>query len=188
MKKSIYIILLLLSTLSFSQKIPKTTPQYSEDSAITVIYSDSLNFSSTEHKPVAYYINDLLIGDKNIINTIDPKNIDSVRVEKEKFFIDGTEYFGKILIKLDPKYVTNFLTLKEITDRYLKLNNNPIIIQIDDTIIGEDYDKYLINENFILMITVNKIKTSGKNIEINLINILTKKAGNIEMKNKIIIK
>jgi len=70
----------------------------------------------------------------------------------------------------------------------LKLNKNPIIYQIDEKVIENSKTDFLVDENFILKIVVEKITTSENNTEINLIRLITKTPENIKKTNEIRMK
>ncbi len=190
-KKTFILILFCLTFNSFSQNITgkKSTskPNYSENSEIKVVYNDSLNKLHSKNKPVGIFVNGIFLNE-NFISTINPDKIETLKVEKENFDKNGKEYFGKILIELKSDYKPNFISLKELTSKYLTLNKNPIIFQIDENVINQDYYEYLVDENFILKIELKKIKTSEKNTEINLIRLITKTPENIKKANTIRIK
>jgi len=192
MKKNIFVLILLFVTFnSFSQNIigKKSTakPNYSENSEIKVVYNDSSNTLHSKNKPVGFFVNGIFLN-KNLISTINPDKIEKMTVEKESFEKNGKEYFGKILIKMKSDYKPNFISLKELTSKYLTLDTNPIIFQIDENVINQDYNEYSVDENFILKIELNKIKTSEKDTEINLIKLITKTPENIKKANEIRIK
>ncbi len=175
----------------FSQNIieKKSTAElnYSENSKIEVVYDDSLNTLHSKNKPVGVFVNGIFLNG-NLISTINPDKIKTLKVEKKSFEKNGKEYSGKILIELKLDYKPNFISLKELTSKYLTLDTNPIIFQIDENVINWDYNEYLVDENFILKIELKKIKTSKKNTEINLIRLITKTPKNIRKANEIRIK
>ena len=70
----------------------------------------------------------------------------------------------------------------------MKLNKNPIIYQIDEKVIENSKTDFLVDENFILKIVVEKITTSENNTEINLIRLITKTPENIKKTNEIRMK
>jgi hypothetical protein len=70
----------------------------------------------------------------------------------------------------------------------MKLDNYPVVFQINENVISQDYTEYLVDENFILKIILNKIKTTEKGTEINLIKLITKTPENIKKANQIIIR
>ena len=193
MKKNVFAIILLFVTFnSFSQDIigKKSTskPNYSENSEIKVIYKDNLNKFHSKTKPVGIFVNGIFIGDESVLNAINSEKIESLNIEKENFEKNGKEYYGKILIEMKSDYNPIFISLKKLTSKYLTLNTSPIIFQIDENIINEDYNEYLVDENFILKIILNKIKTTEKETEINLIKLITKTPENIKKANQIIIR
>ena len=193
MKKNIFTLIILFVTFnSFSQNIigkksNAKQPNYSENSEIKVIYKDSLTKFHSKNKPVGIFVNGIFINE-NLISTINPDKIDTVKIEKESFEKNGKKYFGKILLEMKSNYNPTFISLKKLTSKYLTLNTSPIIFQIDENIINEDYNEYLVDENFILKIILNKIKTTEKETEINLIKLITKTPENIKKANQIIIR
>ncbi len=191
MKNILTSIILLVTFQSFSQtlsgEISTSKPNYSENSEIKVIYNDSLNTLHSKNKPVGIFVNGIFFNE-NLISTISPDKIETLTVQKESFEKNGKEYFGKIIIEMKSDYKPNFMSLKELTSKYLTLNTNPIIFQIDENVINQDYNEYLVDENFILKIVLNKTKTSRKNTEINLIKLITKTTENIKKANEIRIK
>lgn len=193
MKKNITAIIILFLTFnSFSQDIigNKSTakPNYSENSEIKVFVNDTLNKFHSKKKPAGIFVNEIFVGDENILNVINSEKIESINIEKENYTLNGKEYYGKIILKMKSDYIPKFITLKELITKHLELENKPIVFQINGDVINQDYNEYLIDENFILKILSSKIKTSDKNIEINLVKLITKTAENIKKANEIRIK
>lgn len=169
---------------------PKYTDRlmkYSEDSELEVVYKDSLNELHSNKKP-AVFIDGIFIKNKSILRTIDMKKIESFEIEKENYENNGIDFFGKILIKTYSNYNPKLITLKAFSEKNTKLDTNPIIFQIDEDIVNENYDEYIIDENYILKIIIHKIKTTEKDIEINLIKLITRTPENIEKANEIRIR
>jgi len=192
MKKNIFALILLFVTFnSFSQNIngkkPTEKPNYSENSEIKVIYNDSLKTLHSKNKPVGIFVNGIFLNE-NLISAINPNKIETMKVEKNSFEKNGKEYFGKIIIELKSNYKPNFISLKELASKYLTLDTNPIIFQIDENVINQYYNEYAVDESFILKIELNKIKTSEKGTEINLVKLITKTPENIKKANEIRIK
>ncbi|AUC15913.1 hypothetical protein BTO06_12460 [Tenacibaculum sp. SZ-18] len=177
---------------SFCQEISgkKTTDNlnYSENSKIKVFYSDKSNKFHSNQKPVSIFVNKKFIGSWEVLNFINSGKIESSKIEKEKFEMNGTEYYGKIFIRMKSDYNPKFLKLEELSTKYLDLNENPIIYQIDEKVIESIKTEILVDENFILKIVVEKVKTSEKNTEINLIRLITKTPENIKKANEIQIR
>ncbi|WP_055436267.1 hypothetical protein [Lacinutrix algicola] len=187
MRNTTLLIILLITSLSFSQTLTGKKAlkkfKYSKNSEITVYYNDSITYKKN-NKPTGVFLNSKFISTNLSLITINQEQIESLNIEKTTFKIEGKEYYGKILIKMKAGYKSNFISLNTLSAKHLNLNKNPIIFKIDDKIISEDYDSYLIDETFVLRIIVNKLKTSEKNTEINLVTVITKTKVNIEKSNK----
>ncbi|WP_066631922.1 hypothetical protein [Labilibacter marinus] len=198
--KEVLIIVLLSISLSISSQtksiskleVPGLTVKnksvYSEDSKIKVINKDSITITQSKHSNVAYFINGVFLEGKNIDFNLNPRKIEEIKVEKEPIHIGGIEYEGKILVKTHSSYKPKFITLKKVIDRYLKLNDNPIVFQLDNNVIEADYNSYMVNEDQILKIEFEQIKTSNQNIELNLVKLTSRTKENIKEANTIYIK
>ena len=192
MKKITTYILIFFTSLSFSQILQEVKTNnktnYSENSEIKVIYNEYLNKFHPNTKPVGIFVNGIFMGNLSMFNLINSKKIDSLKIEKESFQKNGIEYFGKIQVKMQSDYVATFITLKELVEKYLELDSDPLVFQINEDVINKDYNGHFVDENFILKIVLNKIKTSKKDSEINLIKLITKTPENIKKANTIRIK
>ncbi|MCM4154295.1 hypothetical protein DHD05_22140 [Arenibacter sp. N53] len=194
MKKAITIVLLFVSTISLAQTNRgtgnKNKPNYSESSEIAVIYNDSLEKfgHGKKQKSAAIFVNGKFIGDQSTSDVINPKKIDSIKVEKYDFKKNGKEFDGKILVEMNPDYRPNYMTLDEIATKYLELNANPIIYQIDKNVIDIDSSEYLVDESFILKIILDEINTTERGTKVNLVKLITKTPENIKEANKIMIR
>lgn len=51
---------------------------------------------------------------------------------------------------------------------------------IDGNIVNADYNKYIIDENYVLQIVVDNIKNAKENIDLGLIKLRTKSVENIK--------
>ena len=174
----------------FSQEINgikvKETPKYSEDSDIKVIDKNSLSNQHSGKNP-AYFVNGMQVGDKTAL-TLNPNKIESINIEKENLELNGKEYFGKINITTKENYKPNFITLEKLAEKYLSTETNPRIFQIDDTIIDQNENEYLVDENYILKIELTKIKNPKLNSDVNFIKLVTKTPENIKKANQIMIR
>ncbi len=193
MKKYIFALILPLVTFNVSSqdiigKKMTTKPNYSESSEIKVIYKDSLNKFHSNKKTAGIFVNGIFVGDENVLNTINSEKIESLNIKKENFEKNGKEYHGKILVKMKSEYNPKFITLKELIVKYLDLDKKPIVFQIDEDVVNQDHDNYLVDESFILKIILKKIQTTEKNTEINLVKLITKTSENIKKANTIRIK
>jgi len=188
MKNITTIILIFITSFSFGQKKENVKMNYSEKSEIRVIHIEDSGKFHPESKPVGVFVNEIFIGNKSALETINKGKIESLNVEKKSFKINGEEYYGKIIVKMKSEYMPKFLTLKDLVKKHLDLNKNPIAFQINENVINQNYTKLLVDENFILKIILKKIKTSKKEVEINLIKLVTKTEENIEKANLVRIK
>ena len=80
------------------------------------------------------------------------------------------------------------MTLKELVNKYLRTEINPVIFQIDDTIVDYNENEYLVDENYILKIEVTKIKMTKLSSDVNFIKLITKTPENIKNANQIMIR
>ena len=96
------ILTLLLSIYSFGQlkseklnglKITETTINAENDTIIKVIYKNEVE----NNKKPAIFINEKLVNE-SILKTINPKEIESVNIEKNDIEIENVNYYGKIKI------------------------------------------------------------------------------------------
>ena len=165
----------------------KKSQKYSQDSELRVIYKDSSDKKSINKEP-AYFVNGILIDKEIGIKTLNPNNIDSIEVEKEKFELNGKEYYGKIKIKTKDDYKLKLITLKKLLDQYLPNEINPRIIQIDDIVVTQNENEVLIDKSYILKMELTKIRNSKLSSVINFIKLTTKTPENIKKANQIIIR
>ena len=174
MKQLFILKLILLSAVVHGQT-------NSADSTIKVIYADKI---ADEKKP-AFFINGTFVGYSFPININD---IDSMNIVKEDFEFDSVKYYGKILISVKANFSPKLISLTALKEKYTVFANKPVIFTIDGTIINSDYDKYLVDENYLLQIIVDKIFIGKENIDLGLIKLLTKSQENIRKSKEIRIR
>lgn len=179
--KRIIIISAVFLSLSVVGQIKSENPKTidEKDQSFKVIY---LKEDSAEKKP-AYFLNGKHVNE-SFLASIQPEVIDDIKVEKGNIEIDKVQYFGKILVKTKKNFKPNLMSLIELKQRYINCNEQSIVFQIDDEIINAGYDKYLVEVNFILKITVDKLE----NLNLSVIKIYTKSIENIKKENEIRIR
>ena len=186
MKKCIILSIVILAALpTFGQRFltPDTTVElYSKDSEIKVFEENPLN-NTSHNDDIAFYINDILVSE-TIFRQLDPLKIESVNVVKEKLQHNGISYDARIYIKTKNDFKPEIISLGDLAKKYLTINSEILVFQIDDKVINQDYTDYIIDENFILKIVKSKIK-SPNNTDIALIKIITKTDENIEKANQV---
>jgi hypothetical protein len=136
-------------------------------------------------KQPAYFIDGKHFNSKQI-KTINPQMIDSVYVVKEKINIDEKEYYGQVHIRMNADYKPEFITLTDLKAKYSEQSKIPSIFMIDNDIINSDYNKFLVDERFILKMEVQKI--DNEDLNISVIRLITKTKENIKKANEIRIR
>ncbi|WP_281637216.1 hypothetical protein [Flavobacterium marginilacus] len=180
MKKFIIIVVLILTANAFGQKKTENSQAISEQDTIIKVVQ-VIKYKGGK-KP-AYFLNGELVN-QSISNFLDPNKIESVKVEKGDIDINNTKYSGKITIETKKDYKPNLISLNELRKRYTTVQENAVIYQIDNEIIDADYDKYVIDKNYILKITINKLE----NPNLTVIKVISKSEENIKKSNEIIIR
>jgi len=135
----------------------------------------------------AYYINRKYINGI-ILKTLNPQLIDSINVVKRDTEIDGKKYYGQIYIQLKKDYYPKLITLTDLKLKFTKPTSTPSIFMLDNEIISGDYSKYIVDENYILKIIIEKIDNKEENLQVNIIRLLTKTEENIKKSKQIWIR
>ena len=192
MKKAFFIASILLSINSFGQikaekvnglKMTNQVTVSENDTIIKVVYKNEIK---NDKKP-AYFINGKL-ANESIIRCINPNEIETVNVEKENIEIENVKYYGKLYIVTKSTYKPKFISLNNLKLKYTKIKENSIIFKIDDEIINLDYDKYLVDENYILNIVVEKFENQNEKLNLNFIKLVTKSEENMKKSKEIRIR
>ena len=190
MKKTFFISILLLSIYSFGQvksekvnglKIQETEINVEKDTIIKVVYKTEVE----NNKKPAYFINEKLVNE-SILKTINPNEIESVNVEKNDIEIENVKYYGKLKITTKSNYNPKLISLNNLQRKYVKKRINEVIFKIDNEIINADYDKYIVDEKYILKLIVENYQK--ENLKISFINIIKKTEENIKKSKEIIIR
>ena len=190
MKKTFFISILFLSIYSFGQvksekvnglKITENKIKVENDTIIKVIYKKEVE---NNRKP-AYFINEKLVNE-SIFKTINPNEIANVNVEKNDIAIENVKYYGKIKITTKSEYNPKLISLNKLKSHYIKTRINDVIFKIDNEIINADYDKYIVDEKYILKLIVENYQK--ENLKISFINIIKKTEENIKKSKEIIIR
>lgn len=127
----------------------------------------------------------------NNIGWINPDYIKEINVLKQTD-ADRHKESDKILITLKDSIKLNMISLSDLKKKYIKGTSLYCIYQINESIFTLKAEDCLINENSILSISVDKINSkdsiTGKEIEIELIEILTDTKENIRKSKEIILR
>jgi hypothetical protein len=175
-------IFLSLNTLG---QIKTTTvpPSLGVDTTIKVSYE---NQNTLKSKP-AYYLNGQLVNE-NIIKTINPKSIEDIIVKNENIIIENQKIYHQIFIKTKTDYNLRLISLTDLKLKYTDLKKKSTLFMVNGEIINDNYDKTLIDENYILKISVEKIENRAERLKFNLVKIWTKTDENIRESNEVWIK
>lgn len=98
------------------------------------------------------------------------------------------QYYGQIYIKTKSEYNLKLITLTSLKEKYTNLENQPVVFMIDGNIVNGDYDKFVVDENYILQIIIDNIKNEKENIDLKIVKLLTKSEENIKKSNEIRIR
>lgn len=173
MDKFFVLAIMFLATTSYGQNAIK-------DSTLRVVYTNTLN----DNQKPAFFIN----GNFIVNPFLDPKAIDSINVVKSEIQIDGIKYNGQIYITTKSAYSPKLISLTALKDKYTNLKNKPAAFMIDGNIINADYDKYVIDENYLLQLIVDNIENTKQNIHLAIIRLLTRSEENIRRSKEIRIR
>ncbi|HSD06466.1 hypothetical protein [Flavobacterium sp.] len=180
MKKIIIIIISILTSSAFGQKKTENSQAASEQDTIIKVVQ-VIKYKGK--KDPAYYLNGELVN-QSILKFIDPNNIENIKVEKGNIEIGNAQYDGKIIIETKNNYKPNLISLNELRKKYTEVDENSAIFQINNDIIDGDYNKYVVDKNYILKLTINKLE----NRNLTLIKLISKSEENIIKSNEIIIR
>jgi Rps23 Pro-64 3,4-dihydroxylase Tpa1-like proline 4-hydroxylase len=192
MKCNLTVAAILLTLNVFAQtlalkesnaKVDLVSSKIEEDTILKVQY---IKKDLLQRKP-AVYINGQFFNDVNLL-TIDPKNIESINVEKQTIKVENIQYYGQINIKMKERFHPKLISLNDLKLKYTSLSNIPTIFMIGDQVISENYDKYFVDDNYILKIIVEKVENKAENLEFNLIRLLPKTEENIRKSKEIRIR
>jgi hypothetical protein len=180
MKKFLILLISILTANAFGQKKTSNSQSISEqDTIIKVVHV----IKYKNGKNPACFLNGKLV-DQSILKFLDPNKIENVKVEKENIEIGNIKYAGKIVIETKNNYQPNLISLNELRKRYTTLEEGSVIFQIDNEIVDGDYEKYIIDKNYILKITVTKLESPN----LSIIKVINESGENVKKSNEIIIR
>ncbi|MHA7108745.1 hypothetical protein ACRTDU_01390 [Sunxiuqinia elliptica] len=183
MKTGLTLLLVLLSLWATSQTDKKTIDQALEAAVKTISASDipipfvKYQPSTEREKQPACFINGQFVKSL-LIQSLPSQVIDSLKVFRKEITIDGENYYGKLDIKLKKDYQPKFISLMELKKKHTSLSNQSAIFMLDNEVIKGEYTQCLVDENNILQLIIDQVKTNDTAID--LIRILTKTEDNIK--------
>ena len=192
MKKIFFISVSLLTLNAFGQiksenvkglKITKQETVSENDTIITVNYLNKIE----SNRKSAYFINGELTNE-SVLKTLNPSIIATVNVEKGNIEIENVNYDGKLYIVTKSTYKPKLISLSNLKLKYTSIKENSTIFKIDNEIINAYYGNYVVDENYILKINVEKFENSEEKLKFNIVNLITKTEENIKKSKEIIIR
>jgi hypothetical protein len=194
MKPLFILLLVLAATISFGQitndKAPcilvETGKNPIRDTTLRVVHVDR---NKVERQP-AFIINGKYVMNQSFISGLDPKWIEKIEVLKGDTMINNVRYYGQIHIKTrsDYNYNPKAISLTELKNKYTEFKGKPVIFMIDGNIVNADYDNYVIDENNLLTIIIDKFQNAKESTGWGLIKLLTKSEENIKKREQIMIR
>ena len=163
-----------ISCLIISVMVQAQTPKDS----IKVTYSSTVN--KTPVQPT-YYIDSVPVSKKVYTGGIGQDEIASITVAEDSAG-------GKIYINLKKRIERNFLSLKQVSDKYVKSAVSKFLYTIDGTLFTDE--ETTLDENYILSIHVVHPESSPflKENKLAIVQILTRSKENLEKQHQIRIR
>jgi hypothetical protein len=191
MKTLLILVITIWLTSIFGQTpINKTNPLIlnsskgiESDTILKVVYANG----EGQINKVASFINGKFVN-LTVLQALSPTQIDNINVIKDSIQIDNVQYYGQIHIKTKNSYAPKLISLTELKEKYTNLKNKSVLFMIDGNIINADYDKYMVDESYLLTMVVDKIENTKEKIDLGLIKLLTKSDENIKKSKEIRIR
>jgi hypothetical protein len=187
------LIILVFYNLSVSAQVKNLpVPLVNNSNKTTVPQPDTTLRASyvTKHisdRNPAYYINGEFVNE-SIIQTLNPNIIKNIRVEHNELTNNNKKYYGQIFIEIKEDCTIKLISLADLKQKYTDLNKESTLFMINNDLINDDYNEYLIDENFVLKITIEKIENKEEKLNFSVIRILTKTPENIKKSKEIRIR
>jgi hypothetical protein len=167
-------------------KVPLVNGNTQAESKNDTTLKVSYVHSDTSESP-AYYLNGHFVNE-TLLKTLNPKVIEDIKVNNKEIEEDSQKYYGQIFIKTKADYTPKLISLNDLKSKYTNLKSAPTIFMIDNEIINGDYDKCIVDENYLLNISIEKIDIGKEKLHFSFIQILTKKDENIKKSKEIRIR
>jgi hypothetical protein len=152
------------------------------DTTIKVTYNNN-----DLERSLAFYLNGQFVPEA-ILKTINSDFIENIRVEKQDTEVGTQKYYGQIFITTNGDYRPKLISLSDLKLKYTNLRKASTIFMIDNEIINNNYDRYMVDENFILKISIEKVENKEERLKYNLVKIFTKTEENIRKSKEIRIR
>ena len=188
MRQVLTIVIALVTINAFGQTTHIKVPLVSRNTQTKSLIDNKVSYvNSNNSESPAYYLNGQLLSE-TILKTLNPEEIESIHVSREEIEVDSQKYYGQIFIVTKRDYTPKLISLNDLKSKYTNLKNEPVIFMIDNEIIKEDYDKCIVDENYLLKISIEKIDIGKEKLHFSFIQILTKTEENIKKSKEIYIR
>ena len=192
MKKLFILLLAFAATSSFGQTTTGKTPgivvdatkNQNRDTALRVVYVDR----NKPEQQSAFFINGVHVMNQASFNGLNPKWIANMEVIKRDTVIANISYYGQIYIKTKSDYAPKIISLTDLKNKYTDFKGKPVLFMLDGNFVNANYDNYVVDENNLLTIIVDKLQAEKDKIDMGLINVLTKSEENIKKRSTIILR
>lgn len=187
MKRIILIVIAFLTIQAYGQLSGKVD-QIIRSNKVENTVNDTIPLVSyvSPNMP-AYYLNGKFVSDATI-RTISSNQIDNLNVDGHEIVVEGKKYGGRIYFQTKKDYHPKLISLTDLKLKYTNLTNAPCLFMIENGFVSGDYNKCLVDEKFILQISVEKINLAEENLQVNVIRLLTRTEANIRKSNEIMIR
>ena len=119
---------------------------------------------------------------------VDPQLVDSINVVSGEVQLNNHTYNGRVYINTKSHSAARLISLTAVKDKYAEFKNKPVIVIVDGKIVKVDYDKYVVDESYVLQITVDRVNNPTENIDLGVIELLSKSDANIKKSKEIRIR
>ena len=192
MRQVLIIAMAFFALNAFGQINNLKVPQVKSLNIQTVSQSDtvlkiSYVNSNKSERSQAYYLNGQFVNE-TFLKTLNTNVIENIRVEHQEIEVESQKYYGQIFIITKGDYKPKLISLNDLKSKYTDLKNAPTIFMIDNEIINGDYDKCIVDENYILKISIEKIENGKEKLKFSFIQILTKTEENVRKSKEIRIR
>ena len=125
----------------------------------------------------AFFLDGKFIS-KARMEAINQIGIDSIRMDNIEVVAEGKKYPVRAHIFMKSDYTPANISLSALRAKHA-LPGSPSIFYINENLVKGDYDNFLVDENHILKIEVQKLDDAKENLHVNVIRVLTKTKDNL---------
>ncbi len=140
-----------------------------------------------EQHDIAYFLNGQLVAG-HYLQTIDPDQIEELKVDKKEFEVEGQSYRASISVQLKEEASYRFISLEGLVEQYLELESEDYVFLLDGKPLQYLPEVYHVNVEHILKIEVTKIPQADSSDVLNIIALYTKSEENIKAMQQIRLK